>query len=211
MDYVFDGTGTRPYVEDDAPGPQTAYGSSKLAGDEVVLASDAEAYVFRVGWVYGRRARNFLGAIQRLARERDELRVVADQYGGPTWSRAIAEQRLYRSGNGWQRVAKGERHLRAASIIWRRPTTPHGTVSHRQSSHGWISRRENRGQRYSQSRRQSTPLRRSVPCGRCWTVESCARHSPWRSRLGVSRLRNAWEMTLELRSALSQASRWIIR
>lgn len=90
-DYVFDGSGTRPYVENDIPAPRTAYGSSKLAGDEAVLQSDAEAYVFRVGWVYSRGGQNFLNTIERLARERDELRVVADQHGSPTSSRSIAE------------------------------------------------------------------------------------------------------------------------
>jgi len=90
-DYVFEGTGSQPYTEGDSPGSRTAYGASKLRGDQAVLESGAEAYIFRVGWVYGRRGRNFLGTMQRLARERDELRVVGDQHGGPTWSRAIAD------------------------------------------------------------------------------------------------------------------------
>lgn len=90
-DYVFDGASERPYDEDDATAPRTAYGASKLAGDEAVLGSEVEAYVFRVAWVYGRNGHNFLNTIERLARERDELRVVADQHGTPTWSCAIAE------------------------------------------------------------------------------------------------------------------------
>ena len=90
-DYVFDGTGARPYVETDSPNPRNVYGSSKLEGDLAVLGSDADAYIFRVGWVYGRRGHNFLATIERLAREREELRVVADQHGTPTWSRAIAD------------------------------------------------------------------------------------------------------------------------
>jgi dTDP-4-dehydrorhamnose reductase len=90
-DYVFNGEATRPYTELDPPDPRTAYGRSKWRGDEAVLASDAYAYVFRVGWVYGLRGRNFLGTMRRLAAERDEVRVVRDQHGAPTWSRAIAE------------------------------------------------------------------------------------------------------------------------
>lgn len=90
-DYVFDGTGTRPYSEADTPSPGTVYGSSKLAGDDAVLRSGAQAYVFRVGWVYGRRGSSFLDTISRQARERDQLRVVADQHGSPTWSRVVAE------------------------------------------------------------------------------------------------------------------------
>lgn len=90
-DYVFDGKETRPLRENDPTRPQTAYGSSKLAGDLAVLESAAETYVFRVGWVYGRRGSNFLRTIDGLARQRDELRIVADQHGSPTWSRVIAE------------------------------------------------------------------------------------------------------------------------
>ena len=90
-DYVFDGHGTKPYTEDDAPAPRTVYGASKLAGDEAILGSDADAYVFRVAWVYSQRGQNFLKTIQRLALERDELRIVADQHGTPTWARAIAD------------------------------------------------------------------------------------------------------------------------
>ena len=90
-DYVFRGDASTPYREEDEPSPMTAYGRSKLAGDNAILQSDAFAYVFRVGWVYGSRGRNFLQTIRRLTRERDVLRVVNDQYGSPTWSRAIAE------------------------------------------------------------------------------------------------------------------------
>ena len=90
-DYVFDGTGRRAYTERDLPHPLTAYGRSKLAGDRAILESGARALIFRVAWVYGLRGRNFLLTMQRLARERSELRVVKDQQGAPSWSRAIAE------------------------------------------------------------------------------------------------------------------------
>jgi dTDP-4-dehydrorhamnose reductase len=90
-DYVFDGSETRPYREDDVTVPGTAYGASKLAGDIAVLGSDASAYIFRVAWVYSRRGHNFLNTITRLARERDELKVVADQHGSPTCARTIAD------------------------------------------------------------------------------------------------------------------------
>lgn len=90
-DYVFSGAATRPYVETDATEPLNTYGRSKRDGDDAILASGAEAYVFRISWVYGRRGRNFLNTMERLAREKPELRVVADQYGAPTWSRAVAD------------------------------------------------------------------------------------------------------------------------
>ena len=90
-DYVFDGAKTSPYVETDAPNPLGAYGRSKLEGDRAVKASGADHLIFRLCWVYGARGQNFMLTMQRLAREREKLRVVADQFGCPTWSRMIAE------------------------------------------------------------------------------------------------------------------------
>jgi dTDP-4-dehydrorhamnose reductase len=90
-DYIFDGTNTLPYVETDAPNPLGAYGCSKLEGDQAVKASGADHLIFRLCWVYGTRGQNFMLTMQRLAREREKLRVVDDQFGCPTWSRMIAE------------------------------------------------------------------------------------------------------------------------
>ncbi len=90
-DYVFSGKGTTPYVETDATGPLGVYGASKLAGEQALLASGAEAMIFRTSWVYGATGKNFLRTILKAAREREELRVVADQYGAPTWSRDLAK------------------------------------------------------------------------------------------------------------------------
>jgi dTDP-4-dehydrorhamnose reductase len=90
-DYVFDGTKTTPYVETDAPNPLGAYGCSKLEGDQAVKASNVSHLIFRLCWVYGARGQNFMLTMQRLAREREKLRVVRDQFGCPTWSRMIAE------------------------------------------------------------------------------------------------------------------------
>lgn len=90
-DYIFDGTKTSPYVETDAPNPLGAYGRSKLEGDRAVKAAGAEHLIFRLCWVYGARGQNFMLTMQRLAREREKLRVVRDQFGCPTWSRMIAE------------------------------------------------------------------------------------------------------------------------
>jgi dTDP-4-dehydrorhamnose reductase len=90
-DYAFDGACHRPYVEEDRPAPLNVYGASKLAGDEAVLGSAADTFVFRISWVYSKHGRNFLKTIQQLARERSELPVVVDQYGSPSWARTIAE------------------------------------------------------------------------------------------------------------------------
>jgi dTDP-4-dehydrorhamnose reductase len=90
-DYVFDGLGTKPYVETDATGPASVYGASKLAGEQALAASGAAHLIFRTSWVYGSTGKNFLLTIRKLARERETLRIVADQYGAPTRSRDLAE------------------------------------------------------------------------------------------------------------------------
>jgi dTDP-4-dehydrorhamnose reductase len=90
-DYVFDGTKTSPYVEDDAPNPINAYGRSKLAGEIAIRAADCAHIVLRTTWVYAARGHNFVKTILRLAREREELNIVADQFGSPTSARNIAD------------------------------------------------------------------------------------------------------------------------
>jgi dTDP-4-dehydrorhamnose reductase len=89
-DYVFDGSSQTPWVETDAPNPLAVYGASKLAGEQAVAASGAPWFTFRTSWVYGAVGKNFLLTILKLARERDELRIVADQYGAPTWAFDLA-------------------------------------------------------------------------------------------------------------------------
>jgi dTDP-4-dehydrorhamnose reductase len=89
-DYVFDGRGTRPYRENDAAAPLGVYGRSKYAGEEAIRASGARHLIFRTAWVFAARGQNFLRTMLRLARDRDSLRVVADQIGAPTPARWIA-------------------------------------------------------------------------------------------------------------------------
>lgn len=89
-DYVFDGASSSPYTEFDAPAPVNVYGQSKLAGERAVTASGAAHLIFRTSWVYATHGRNFLRTIQRLAQEREELRVVNDQIGAPTPAALVA-------------------------------------------------------------------------------------------------------------------------
>jgi dTDP-4-dehydrorhamnose reductase len=89
-DYVFDGSSDRPYSEDDSPAPLNVYGESKARGEAAIRESGCRHLVFRTSWVYGARGSNFLRTMLRLAHEREEVRVVDDQVGAPTWSRLIA-------------------------------------------------------------------------------------------------------------------------
>lgn len=90
-DYVFDGRSARAYSEEDATAPLGAYGHSKLAGEQALRASGARHLILRTAWVYGARGSNFLLTMLRLARERDALRVVGDQFGTPTPAHWIAQ------------------------------------------------------------------------------------------------------------------------
>lgn len=102
-DYVFSGTSDRAYHEADTPEPVNVYGQSKLAGERAVLATSSKALVFRISWLYSLSGRNFLTTICRLASSQDQLRIVADQYGCPTWARSVAQavSRLFaRHGRG---------------------------------------------------------------------------------------------------------------
>jgi dTDP-4-dehydrorhamnose reductase len=114
-DYVFDGNQARAYVESDATDPQSVYGRSKLAGEQAALASPG-GLVFRLSWVFGEHGGNFPKTMLRLARERDALKVVADQHGCPTPAALVADITLLAIRAG----LSGLYHLSAAE-----PTTWH--------------------------------------------------------------------------------------
>ncbi len=101
-DYVFDGTKPAAYTEDDAPNPQSVYGRTKLAGEEAIRAAGGKHLVLRTSWVYGVHGGNFVKTMLRLARERNELRSVGDQFGAPTWARDLAQATASALGN-WQK------------------------------------------------------------------------------------------------------------
>jgi len=90
-DYVFDGTKSSPWIESDATSPLSVYGASKLGGEEAIRQVGGRYLIFRTSWVYGPHGQNFLFTMLRLARQRDELRIVDDQHGAPTTSIALAD------------------------------------------------------------------------------------------------------------------------
>ena len=93
-DFVFDGEKKTPYTEEDPPRPLSAYGRSKLAGEEAIERTGCQHLIFRTGWLMGARGQNFLKTMLRLGAERDALRVVADQWGAPTPASWLAQMSL---------------------------------------------------------------------------------------------------------------------
>jgi dTDP-4-dehydrorhamnose reductase len=89
-DYVFDGLKTSPYTELDKPNPQSVYGQTKLQGEQALAASEVNHIILRTSWVFGAHGNNFLKTMLRLAADREELRVVNDQFGAPTSARFLA-------------------------------------------------------------------------------------------------------------------------
>ena len=90
-DYVFNGNKGIPYTEEDKPNPINIYGKTKLAGEEAIMESEAKHIILRTSWVYSLRGHNFLRTMLKVVAEKDELSIVNDQFGTPTWARMIAE------------------------------------------------------------------------------------------------------------------------
>lgn len=90
-DYVFDGEGEKPYLESDQTAPQGVYGQSKLAGELAVAQSCPKHLILRTAWVFGEHGNNFVKTMLRLAQTRDNLSIVGDQFGGPTYAGDIAD------------------------------------------------------------------------------------------------------------------------
>lgn len=105
-DYVFDGTKSAPYTEDDPVAPVNAYGRSKLAGEVAIRDSGCDHLILRTTWVFAARGGNFVRTMLRLGAERQQLRVVADQHGAPTWARNIADATAHIVGQA-QRERRG--------------------------------------------------------------------------------------------------------
>ena len=123
-DYVFDGSASRPYCEDDLAAPLGVYGQSKWEGEEALRGCHPEHVIVRTAWLYGRHGHNFVKTMLRLAREREVLRVVNDQYGCPTWSRDLAEALVLMC----QRIVQGRDPCLGARITFAVPGRPPGMV-----------------------------------------------------------------------------------
>ncbi len=112
-DYVFDGTKTGPYTEDDTPNPLSVYGRTKWEGEQAIQASGCDHLILRTSWVYGPRGKNFLLTILRLAREKPLLKIVNDQIGAPTSTQTLAEATTHILRQ-WQPRQSGLFHLTAS-------------------------------------------------------------------------------------------------
>ena len=124
-DYVFDGSGDKPWLETDATGPLGVYGSTKLEGEQLIQQSGCKHMIFRTSWVYGARGGNFAKTMLRLASERDSLNVISDQFGVPTGADLLADVTAHAIRSARQRPElSGLYHLAAAGV-----TSWHGYAS----------------------------------------------------------------------------------
>lgn len=114
-DYVFDGSGSAPWKEDDRPRPLNTYGQTKLEGEQLITRANPRHLILRTSWVYGARGSNFAKTMLRLARERDQLSVVDDQFGAPTGAELLADVTAHalRMSMGDERLA-GTYHVAAS-------------------------------------------------------------------------------------------------
>ena len=125
-DYVFDGSGNRPWAEDDPTGPLNVYGRTKLEGEQAIRTSGCAHLILRTSWVHAARGANFARTMLRLAGEREQLQVVADQYGAPTGADLIADVTAHAIRAAMARPAlSGTYHLAAGG-----ETNWHGYARH---------------------------------------------------------------------------------
>jgi dTDP-4-dehydrorhamnose reductase len=181
-DYVFDGAHSGFYRETDATAPQSVYGASKLAGEQAIRDSGCRYLIFRTSWVYARQGHNFAKTLLKLARERDELRVVCDQIGAPTGAELIADVTafcLYRRMND---------HALAASVS----SAYHLVAGGETSWHGYAQWLLSEAARYGMDLR--------VTVGQIQAISTAeyplAAKRPANSRLDTQKLRTTFDLTL---------------
>ncbi|MDH4558253.1 dTDP-4-dehydrorhamnose reductase [Pseudomonas sp. BN417] len=185
-DYVYDGDKPAPYREDDPTNPLGAYGRSKLAGEQAIQAVGGAHLILRTSWVYSLHGRNFLLTMQRLLQEREELRVVDDQVGAPTWAGSIA-QATAQLVEKWQ---AGNRNWGVYHL------TNQGETS-------WFGFASAIGE---QLRAEGKPCARLLPIPSSDYPTPAKR--PLNSRMDGSKLARDWQVTLpDWRSALAECLR----
>ena len=187
-DYVYNGSGTKPWVETDETGPLGVYGSSKLAGDLALADSGAAHLIFRTSWVYGTRGKNFLLTILRLAQEKEELRIVDDQYGAPTWSRDLARLVAHVMGEISQRTM--ETGASAAETVRVNQGVYHAVNSGETTWYGFALEFV----RIAAATRPDLKFARLVPVSSSEYPTPARR--PANSRLDCTRLRQAFNFTM---------------
>lgn len=106
-DYVFDGSGDKPWLETDVPAPLSVYGRTKLEGEQLISASGCKHLIFRTSWVYAARGGNFAKTMLKLAQERDVLKVINDQTGAPTGAELLADVTAHALRQGVEKLALG--------------------------------------------------------------------------------------------------------
>ena len=116
-DYVYKGDGTHARTEEESTNPLSVYGLTKLEGDQAIASVDCRHLIFRLQWVYGARGNNFLRTMRKLFREREELKIVDDQVGSPTWSRAIAEATAQAVASQRKAGQKGVYHMAGPGFV----------------------------------------------------------------------------------------------
>jgi len=179
-DYVFDGSGDRPWREDSTPAPLSVYGQSKLAGDQAIVEAGALHVIARTSWVYAASGANFLKTIVRLAGEREQLRIVGDQIGAPTTASTIAQSvvaMLPQSGDDLHKTF--EQRGGVVNLVCTGETSWHGFAT------AIVSGLEARGAKFAV--KQIVPIRSDE-----FPVKA---KRPFNSRLDLTRLRERFGIT----------------
>jgi dTDP-4-dehydrorhamnose reductase len=177
-DYVFDGSGSRPWREDDVPAPLNVYGRTKLEGERRIAAAQPQHLILRTSWVFAARGANFASTMLRLARERDRLSVVDDQFGAPTGAELLADATAH-----------------AVRSLLRDPTLAgpyHVTASGETTWHGYacflVGKAQQAGEVFKSGPQQVLPVPSSA-------FPAPARR-PHNSRLDSTRFRTTFGLTL---------------
>ena len=179
-DYVFDGSGDRPWRETDPTAPLNVYGATKLEGEQLILQSGCKHLIFRTSWVYGARGGNFAKTMLRLAQERDSLTVIDDQIGAPTGADLLADVTAHAIRSARQRPElSGLYHLVAAGAA---------------SWHGYASFVLDYAQRAGVALKVAPGAIRAVPTCAFPTVAQ----RPLNSRLDTSKLQSAFDLSLPM-------------